>query len=284
MRFEWFGDPVEESLLGIPAHREKLGLLLRALLDQQERADGKDEPFAAATDLVWVPFQFAQGQVGVGLVWNSDKDAPLGLGVGAKAAFSVSNKQVALAVLARLVSINNELAAGAGVGDLFDSALGVELREPHVGVRYGVEPKNPLDPGLGYRVNLRTPAGQPLDGKFVNVHLAAGTRVLKVDELLAGIRANLSLTQESPWKGEIKGGPAEGGNVPESAARAVATHLEQNPYVQVFQRTVDEEQGYALAGEVMLAGRGVLNMRHGRRVKLDKYAAPAGRGLEQEER
>lgn len=161
----------------------------------------------------------------------------------------------------------------------------VEVREPHVGVRYGVEPTNPLKPELGYRVNLRTPGGEQVSDRYVKIKLEDKTRVLDVENLLAGIKAKPTPTEESPWKNGIKNNPGQGSNVPDSAARAVAIHLEQRPYVQVFQRKVDEERGSLSVREVRAAGKpAVLSLRGGRQMKLDKFAARVGHSLEQEER
>jgi hypothetical protein len=114
LRWEWLGDPRGEVLNGIPNNRAQLGHMLRALLGD---ADTKDAPFAAPS-LVWAPIKFADDQIGVGFVWDADTQKPLAIGVGAKADFTFGDKQLDLAVLARLFNITNQ-RFDSDLGDIF---------------------------------------------------------------------------------------------------------------------------------------------------------------------
>jgi hypothetical protein len=103
----------------------------------------------------------------------------------------------------------------------------VHLREPHVGVRFGVEPQDPDAATVQYQVDKRTKTGENAPaGGTIAVPLRAPTseRVLDVDLFANAV-------------GQHLGGPAN------KASRFVALHLEQRPYVQSFTLTVEEARG-----------------------------------------
>src|SRR3712207_1245407 len=81
----------------------------------------------------------------------------------------------------------------------------VHIREPHEGVRFGVEPKDPTASVPEYEVDRRNQAGESLESS-VPVKLRNG-RVLNVEDLASRV-----------------------GNAP----RLMALHLEQPLYVQEF--------------------------------------------------
>jgi hypothetical protein len=59
----------------------------------------------------------------------------------------------------------------------------------------------------------------------------------------------------------------------DAGARDVAINLEQLPFVQVFTAEAKEEEGSrGVTAEMMVAGRPVLKLRHGRTMQLDRVA------------
>jgi hypothetical protein len=103
----------------------------------------------------------------------------------------------------------------------------VHVREPHVGVRFGVEPQNPDAAAVQYQVDKRTKTGQNAAGGgsiLVPLRDPKSQRVINVDLFATTV-------------GQHLGGPAN------KAARFVALHLEQRPYVQSFTLAVDEPSG-----------------------------------------
>lgn len=109
----------------------------------------------------------------------------------------------------------------------------VHLREPHVGVRFGVEPANPEASEPPYQVDRRLPNGQSAPGAPVPVPLrggAGGDRVVDVAGLGAAVALHLGASQPGVAD-DYKG------------SRFVALHLQQRPYVQVFTLAVPEEPG-----------------------------------------
>jgi hypothetical protein len=52
VQWAWFADPLNKSLLGIPANRASLGVLMRALLELEDAAT---DPVFDANGLIWQP-------------------------------------------------------------------------------------------------------------------------------------------------------------------------------------------------------------------------------------
>ncbi|MCA9694425.1 MAG: hypothetical protein R3A51_12765 [Nannocystaceae bacterium] len=109
----------------------------------------------------------------------------------------------------------------------------VEVKEPTMATRFGVEPR----PGGGYRVNLRrvngTYADEPQNPdvrNFVQIPLKQG-RTIDVVALRGRIK--------SGWANIQTQGPTR----PEPGPRDVALNLQQQPYVQVFLKSVAESKG-----------------------------------------
>jgi hypothetical protein len=101
----------------------------------------------------------------------------------------------------------------------------VQVREPHVGVRFGVEPKFEGPSVPPYKVDQRTATGENLDDEdIVEIPLrAGGDRVIRVEELANRLVPHLGPDGKAP--------------------RFVALHLEQRPYVQKFTLAVPEPTG-----------------------------------------
>ena len=101
----------------------------------------------------------------------------------------------------------------------------VQVREPHVGVRFGVEPKFEGASNPPYKVDQRTATGENKDDEdIVEVPLRDDVdRVIRAEELAERVEDKLGAGAPSP--------------------RFVALHLEQRPYVQKFTLAVDEPTG-----------------------------------------
>jgi hypothetical protein len=99
--WEWFGDPVGSAFTALPTERERIGALVRALLD-------KGAPTGAFNSSAnWEPV-INTSNVGLGFAWSSSATPatdPLRIGLGAKASLSLGGQQVTLAALARLIRI-----------------------------------------------------------------------------------------------------------------------------------------------------------------------------------
>lgn len=119
----------------------------------------------------------------------------------------------------------------------------VHVREPNVGVRFGVEEDKPG--GTVWNVHRRKSDGTAiLGGPLTVAPRDAAHRVLSLTSLTA-----------------IVGG----------SSRIVALHLERNPYVQEFKNSVDESAGFQTLGSLKKAD-GTWNspkLRRGRQVNLD---------------
>ncbi|MBI1352983.1 MAG: hypothetical protein GC160_01470 [Acidobacteria bacterium] len=122
VQFAWFGDPLDLSLLSMPEHRDRLHDLLQSIL--QEGPSGQKPPFPLA-GLEWEPINLGSS-VGVGFAWNAGgKTDPLRLGLGAAANFPVGGQSIDLAVLARLLTIQNGDIAGDLPGFVFGGKIPV---------------------------------------------------------------------------------------------------------------------------------------------------------------
>ena len=103
VQWAWFADPLNKSLLGIPANRDAIGVLMRALL---ELPDAAADPVFDATGLVWQPVLSPSSPVNVGPVWNSSKIDPLHLGLGARASLPIAGQTIDLGVVARMLDFS----------------------------------------------------------------------------------------------------------------------------------------------------------------------------------
>lgn len=102
--WRWFGDPVARGFTAIPTERERIGAIVRALLDRSAPTGA----FAAGAN--WEPV-LDTSSVGLGFVWSSSSSPasdPLQIGLGAKANFPLAGDQITLAALARLLRIQNQ--------------------------------------------------------------------------------------------------------------------------------------------------------------------------------
>ena len=101
----WFGDPFGRALTSMPAERERIGALIRALLERPAPTGA----FSAGAN--WEPV-VDTNNVGLGFTWTSG--GPLQLGVGAKADVPVAGQQITLATLARLLQISGTVTPQLG--------------------------------------------------------------------------------------------------------------------------------------------------------------------------
>lgn len=103
--WSWFGNPFGHALTALPAERERIGALVRALL---ERPAPTGEFNSAAN---WEPV-VDTNSVGLGFAWT--KAGSLQIGLGAKANIPVAGKQITLATLARLIQIAGQVTPQLG--------------------------------------------------------------------------------------------------------------------------------------------------------------------------
>ena len=92
--------------------------------------------------------------------------------------------------------------------------LSIHIREPFVGVRFGVEEQQ----DKSWCVDKRNPDGTNVAGRYVMKSRTTGGRTLDISDLV-----------NQP--------------LPEKSSRMVALELEQRPYVQIFRNTVAEANG-----------------------------------------
>lgn len=121
----------------------------------------------------------------------------------------------------------------------------LKIREPHVGVRFGVE-KNQ---GGGFQVDKRDVQGNDTNLK-VTLTVSATHKRLNAADLQT----------------KVGGG-----------SRMVAIHLEQRPYVQLFRNTVSEDRGSRSPLSV-----GAIQLANGRTLKMDKYVARFNEAMKME--
>ena len=96
MDWQWFGDPLGRSLTSIPAERERIGAVIRALLERPAPTGAFD------SNANWEPI-VDTNNVGLGVAWSTA--GPLRIGLGAKADLPIGGKPITLATLARLMQI-----------------------------------------------------------------------------------------------------------------------------------------------------------------------------------
>jgi len=107
LQWTWFADPkgqilgsATDSTIGIAAHRQYLGQLIRSLMG----GNPGDSDASFATGYSWVPLNNGS-PIEVGFVWSTGSNPQLQIGFGAQANFTVSGDAVDLAVLAKLLKI-----------------------------------------------------------------------------------------------------------------------------------------------------------------------------------
>lgn len=150
-------------------------------------------------------------------------------------AFSNTTATAAIPVLrAEAISQNLYIALFAG------RPVRVELREPFVGARFGVESQG-LNPGPPYVVNKRGPNGKGITGAPLKITMDTN-RVIDVNQ----IKTDMQSTWATAKAGDFAG-------------RGTALQLEQLPYQQVFQNSVEEKEG--VEPRFVPQKRGVLNMK-----------------------
>jgi hypothetical protein len=98
VEWAWFGDPLGRALTTLPAERERIGAVVRALLERTTPTGAFD---GSAN---WEPV-LDTANVGLGPTWSAA--GPLQIGLGAKADAQIGGKAVTLAVLARLLQVAN---------------------------------------------------------------------------------------------------------------------------------------------------------------------------------
>ncbi len=120
VQWKWFFDPLNESLKGIPANREHLGQIIRAILDRQY--PGTDQQFEGNA-LLWEPISLGE-DVEVGFIWTAS--GPLVIGVGSKADFTIASQNITALLLARLIEISEAGSLSGKFGQIrFGGAIPV---------------------------------------------------------------------------------------------------------------------------------------------------------------
>jgi hypothetical protein len=113
-KWSWFGDPLKNSLTGMPANRAELGPLLQALIDE---TDTSEKSFNAAQQLLWERVTISS--VGIGIVWNkvdSPTTKPLQIGLGANLSTTIASQPLSFGLLAHAIKIDNAGAVSSEFG------------------------------------------------------------------------------------------------------------------------------------------------------------------------
>ena len=138
----------------------------------------------------------------------------------------------------------------------------VTIGEPHVGIRFGVEPKNENSSAPPYKVDRRQADGLPAPGDpppSIDIHFrSTSRRVLNIKQLADDIEP------------DVGGPPKEYANT-----RMVALHLEQRAYVQEFKSDIGEPRG-----SIPLPPQESIPLRKGRVLSFKSLKARAAK-LEQ---
>ena len=112
VNWAWFGNPIKKGLETMPDERERIGKMLRALLDRAETTGG------FSGDNNWEPLVVIDAITGgFGITWNTPIGDPLVIGLGAKAS-NVGGEPINLAVLAKLLRIQTGGPADHALGDV----------------------------------------------------------------------------------------------------------------------------------------------------------------------
>lgn len=123
----------------------------------------------------------------------------------------------------------------------------VEIAEPNVGIRFGVESADPNTSAPPYKVDRRNPDGSSPNTTPIEVELwSQSRRTLKIKQLATDI---------------------DPGN---PSSRMVALHLEQRPYVQEFKSTRPESRGSVPLPVDQNGDLQPIQLSGGRSVRLDE--------------
>ena len=104
VQWSWFGDPLKNSLTGMPRNRAQFGVMLQALLDE---TDTSEKVYSAAGNLLWE--RVTLSTAGIGIVWNKDSDPPampLQLGLGARYSTTIASQATTFGLLAQTIQID----------------------------------------------------------------------------------------------------------------------------------------------------------------------------------
>ena len=181
----WFDDPIGDAFDRIPAERERIGTILRALLDRAETTG------AFTGDNNWEPLVVIDAITGgFGITWNTAVGDPLVIGLGAKAS-NVGGEAVNLTVLAKLLRIQAGGPADQALGDVeFDGTFpvpdflasgsltgGVTATQNPVEVLVGLKATTTAPPAEDSRtLSYQTPGGSIARNPRVGCRQAGGIR------------------------------------------------------------------------------------------------------------
>ncbi len=105
VRWVWFGHPIGEAFAAIPEQRERIGAMLRALLNPEAPPAGAFSGPADNPANNWETLLVIDAiNGGFGITWSKPDSEPLVIGIGAKAS-NVGGQPINLAVLAKLLRI-----------------------------------------------------------------------------------------------------------------------------------------------------------------------------------
>jgi hypothetical protein len=121
VQFAWLGDPLNKSLDAMPGQRALLHPLLQNLI--RDNAPVEEHAFPLS-GMAWEPVNLGEN-IGVGFAWNTEAGDPLRIGLGAVSSVSPGGKLVDLAVLARLIRINNGKLTTEVPGFVFGGSIPV---------------------------------------------------------------------------------------------------------------------------------------------------------------
>jgi hypothetical protein len=103
--WQWFGDPLGRTITVMPAERERIGAIVRALLERTSPTGAFD------SNANWEPI-VDTNNVGLGFAWSAS--GPLQIGLGAKANVPIGAQQITLATLARLLQVDGTVTPKLG--------------------------------------------------------------------------------------------------------------------------------------------------------------------------
>jgi hypothetical protein len=136
----------------------------------------------------------------------------------------------------------------------------VEVREPDVAMRFGVEPGNTVNLRGFDGVFAKDGSGNPVEVKVPFRNTAR--RVLNIAKAKDNIGASSEWTPGKPLR--------------KPRSRDVAINLEQLPYVQVFTTEEAEKDGSKSTGSfALIQGEPAIQLRRGRVLQVEKVASRA---------
>ena len=140
----------------MPAERERIGTMLRALLDRAETTGG------FSGDNNWEPLVVIDAITGgFGITWNTPVGDPLVIGLGAKAS-NVGGEPINLAVLAKLLRIQAGGPADHALGDVeFEGTFPVPDFLASGSLEGGVTAtQNPVEVSVGLKATTTPPPAE----------------------------------------------------------------------------------------------------------------------------